>query len=99
MFTVDTDDEIYDGGAKSKTITSSLTENKDYKKIIADTKQNLEDSIPKINTAFETCDFGCLLTELEDYDKNVKKHYKEFLRATEVWDELKIKMIEDERYN
>ena len=66
---------------------------------IAETKQNLEDSIPKINTAFETCDFGCLLTELEDYDKNVKKHYKEFLRATEVWDELKIKMIEDERYN
>ncbi len=30
MFSVDTDDEIYDGGAKSKTITSSLTENKDY---------------------------------------------------------------------
>ena len=30
MFTVDTDDEIYDGGAKSKTITSSLTENEDY---------------------------------------------------------------------
>ena len=87
------------GWTKYKPLLYYITENKDYKKIIADTKQNLEDSIPKINTAFETCDFGCLLTELEDYDKNVKKHYKEFLRATEVWDELKIKMIEDERYN
>ena len=87
------------GWTKYKPLLYYITENKDYKKIIADTKQNLEESIPKINTAFETCDFGCLLTELEDYDKNVKKHYKEFLRATEVWDELKIKMVEDERYN
>lgn len=87
------------GWTKYKPLLYFITENKDYKKIIAETKQNLEDSIPKINTAFETCDFGCLLTELEDYDKNVKKHYKEFLRATEVWDELKIKMVEDERYN
>ena len=66
-----------------------------YKKIISETKKNLEESIPKINTAFETCDFSCLLTELADYDKNVKKHYKEYLRTTEVWDDLKMKIREE----
>ena len=61
-----------------------------YKKIINEAKNNLKNSIPKMNTAFETCDFSCLLKELEEYDKNVKKHYNEYIRATEIWDKLKI---------
>ena len=83
------------GWTKYKPLLYYITENKDYKNIIDTTRKNLEDSIPKINTAFETCDFGCLLTELDDYDKNVKKHYKEFIRTTEVWDELKVKIHND----
>ena len=83
------------GWTKYKPLLYYITENKDYKKIISETKKNLEESIPKINTAFETCDFSCLLTELADYDKNVKKHYKEYLRTTEVWDDLKMKIREE----
>jgi hypothetical protein len=83
------------GWTKYKPLLYYITENKNYRNIIDTTRKNLEESIPKINTAFETCDFGCLLTELDDYDKNVKKHYKEFLRTTEVWDELKVKIHND----
>ena len=83
------------GWTKYKPLLYYITEPDNYKKIISDTKKNLEESIPKINTAFETCDFSCLITELEDYDKNVKKHYKEFLRTTEIWDELKYKIREE----
>ena len=83
------------GWTKYKPLLYYITEPENYKKIIADTKKNLEESIPKINTAFETCDFECLITELEDYDKNVKKHYKEFLKTTEIWDELKYKIREE----
>lgn len=83
------------GWTKYKPLLYYITEPDNYKKIISDTKKNLEESIPKINTAFETCDFGCLITELEDYDRNVKKHYKEFLKTTEIWDELKYKIREE----
>lgn len=83
------------GWTKYKPLLYYITENENYKKIIIDTKKNLEESIPKINTAFETCDFSCLLSELDDYDKNVKKHYKEYLRTTEVWDDLKYKIKEE----
>ena len=83
------------GWTKYKPLLYYITENENYKKIIQNTKKNLEESVPKINTAFETCDFACLIKELEDYDKNVKKHYKEFLRTTEVWDDLKYKIVEE----
>ena len=80
------------GWTKYKPLLYYITENENYKKIISETRKNLEESTPKINTAFETCDFTCLLKELDDYDKNVKKHYKEFIRTTEVWDDLKKKI-------
>lgn len=80
------------GWTKYKPLLYYITEQEDYKNIIKATKINLEESIPKINTAFETCDFSCLLKELDEYNKNVKKHYQEFLRVTEVWDDLKYKI-------
>ena len=85
------------GWTKYKPLLYYLTEKENYKKIIEDTKKNLEESVPKINTAFETCDFECLIRELEDYDKNVKKHYKEFIRTTEIWDELKYKIAQENK--
>ena len=80
------------GWTKYKPLLYYITEQEDYKKIMKNTRINLEESIPKINTAFETCDFSCLLKELDEYNKNVKKHYQEFMRVTEVWDDLKYKI-------
>lgn len=83
------------GWTKYKPLLYYITEQENYKNIIKETRKNLVESIPKINTAFETCDFECLITDLDDYDKNVKKHYNEFLRTTEIWDELKQKIKEN----
>ncbi len=83
------------GWIKYKPLLYYLTEKENYKSIIENTRNNLISSVPKINTAFETCDFGCLVKELEEYNKNVKKHYKEFLRTTEIWDELKYKILQE----
>ncbi len=83
------------GWTKYKPLLYYLTDKENYRKIINNTKKNFEESIPKINTAFETCNFECLIPELEDYDKNVKKHYKEFIRTTEVWDDLKNKIKQE----
>lgn len=83
------------GWTKYKPLLYYITEKENYKKIITETRTNLEESIPKINTAFETCDFACLIPELDDYNKNVRKHYKEYLRTTEIWDELKEKIRQE----
>lgn len=82
------------GWTKYKPLLYYITDNENYKSIIKQTRENLEVSIPKMNTIFQTCDFSCLLRELDDYDKNVKKHYKEYIRTTEVWDKLKQKIKE-----
>ncbi len=83
------------GWTKYKPLLYYLIDKENYKKIIENTRKNLEESIPKINTAFETCKFDCLLTELDDYNKNVRKHYKEFIRTTEIWDDLKYKIKQE----
>lgn len=77
------------GWTKYKPLYYYITDNYNYKKIIREAKENLEKSIPKINTSFETCDFSCLLEELTEYDKKVKKHYEEYMRATQIWDKFK----------
>lgn len=77
------------GWTKYKPLYYYIVDNENYKNIIKQTKVNFEKSIPKINTAFETCDFSCLLSELTDYNKNVKKHYDEYVKATKIWDKFK----------
>lgn len=80
------------GWTKYKPLYHYIIDRDNYKSIIKTAKENLEKSIPKINTAFETCDFSCLLRELDEYDKNVKKHYNEYVKATEIWDKLKFEV-------
>ncbi len=80
------------GWIKYKPLYFYINEKENYKKIIEDSIENLEKSVDKLSEQFETCDFRSLIAELKDYDKNVKKHYKEYIRTTEIWDELKNKI-------
>ena len=84
------------GWTKYKPLYHYIVDHDDYKKIIKTAKADLERSIPKINTEFETCDFSCLLDELTEYDKNVKKHYAEYVRVTEIWDKFKFDLRDAE---
>ncbi len=85
------------GWTKYKPLLFYITDKKNYRTIIDTAKENLEKSIPKMNTAFQTCDFSCLLNELQEYDKNVKKHYAEYEKVTKVWDAIKYKIVEDSK--
>lgn len=80
------------GWIKYKPLYFYINDKENYKKIIEDSIENLEKSVDKLSEQFETCDFRSLISELKDYDKNVKKHYKEYIRTTEIWDDLKIKI-------
>lgn len=81
------------GWVKYKPLLIFITDRNNYKEIINETRKNLKLSIPKMNKAFEGSDFTCLLKELDEYDKNVEKHYKEYIRTTEVWNDLKDKLL------
>ena len=81
------------GWVKYKPLLIYITDKKNYSQIINEAKTNLENSIPKMNKIFPDYDFSCLLEELENYDKNVEKHYKEYVRANQVWNILKQKNI------
>lgn len=80
------------GWIKYKPLYFYINDKENYKKIIEDSIENLEKSVDKLSEQFETCDFRSLISELKDYDKNVKKHYKEYIRTTEIWDDLKSKI-------
>ena len=86
------------GWTKYKPLLYYITEHDKYRKIINETRSNLENSIPKINTCFETCDFSCLLKELDEYDKNVRKHYNEYKKTIEIWDRLKFQVRDNKPY-
>lgn len=81
------------GWVKYKPLLIYITDKKNYSQIINEAKTNLQNSIPKMNKVFPDYNFSCLLEELENYDKNVEKHYKEYVRANQVWNILKQKNI------
>lgn len=77
------------GWIRYKPLLYYITDNKNYKDIIKQTKTNLEKSVPKMNAVFENHDFTVLLKELDKYDKDVKKHYDEYIETNNIWDKLK----------
>ncbi len=77
------------GWIKYKPLLVYINDRKNYRKIIEESRKNLEKSIPKMSEMFKTCDFTGLLNELDKYDADVKKHYKEYVRTNEVWDGFK----------
>ena len=52
-------------------------------------REDLKESVPKIDKLFKNTDFNEIILALDEYDKNVEKHYKEYLRTNEVWDCIK----------
>lgn len=90
------------GWIKYKPLLIYITDRKNYKKMIEEARRNLEMSIPKMNEVFKSCDFTGLLKEFDEYNKNVKKHYREYIKTNEVWNLLKSKvnkLVESEKKN
>lgn len=71
-------------------------ENKDtYKENIKKVMKKLNSSASKMNHLFENSDFTKLISILEEYDENVEQHYKEFLMINDVWNRLKIQILNE----
>lgn len=84
------------GWIKYKPLLIYITNREQYKETIEECKENLNKSIPKMNKLFKTCDFHCLLEELDKYDKEVKNHYDEYIQTNKIWETIKELFISTE---
>ena len=77
------------GWIRYKPLLMYILDKEHYEEKIKVVYEKLKKSIPTINPLFENSDFNVLLKELKSYDKNVEKHYQEFLKTNEIWTRLK----------
>lgn len=73
------------GWIRYKPLLLYITQREFYDEKIKQIRQQLDVTLPKICAYFGTKDFMNVVTELELYDRNVKKHYNEFLETQRVW--------------
>ncbi len=77
------------GWIKYKPLFMYIQNKENYKENIKEAIDKLEKSVPKINKLFDSENFTDLVKDLKEYDKNVEKHYKEYLQTNEIWKRLK----------
>lgn len=77
------------GWIKYKPLYEYVTDREHYNEKISATMDNLKNGIPEINKLFDNTDFNALLTDIQEYDTNVKKHYNEYIKTNEIWNKLK----------
>lgn len=77
------------GWLKYKPLLLYIKDKKTYKQEINNIRQNLQESVPTMIKLCNDNGFYQLLDVLDEYDKNVQKHYKEFIEANEVWNKIK----------
>lgn len=80
------------GWIKYKPLLMYITDQEAYKEKIKEVYNKLKNSIPKINEMFGNDRFDNLLIELKKYDKNVEKHYDEYIRTNDIWNLIKYKL-------
>ena len=76
------------GWIRYKPLLLYITQPDSYKEKIAEMRKKLEEALPKICDYFNDSNFNNILTELEEYDKNVEKHYHAFKETQLVWSKI-----------
>jgi len=73
------------GWIRYKPLLLYITQPDHYEEKIAEMREQLNATLPKICAYFEQPDFVNIIAELEKYHKNVKKHYHEFQETQRIW--------------
>lgn len=73
------------GWIRYKPLLLYITQPDHYEEKIQEMRKQLAVTLPKICAYFEQPDFMKILTELDKYDRNVKKHYAEFRETQRIW--------------
>jgi len=73
------------GWIRYKPLLMYIAQPDSYDEKIQDMRKKLSEALPKICAYFKQPDFNNVLTELEEYNKNVEKHYIAFKETQLVW--------------
>ena len=73
------------GWIRYKPLLLYITQPDSYAEKIEEMREQLNETLPKICAYFGQPDFINVLAELEEYHKNVEKHYREFLETQRIW--------------
>ena len=73
------------GWIRYKPLLLFITHQDSYEKKIKEMRNKLQEALPKICAYFQNPDFNNVLTELEEYHKNVENHYNAFKETQMVW--------------
>ena len=84
------------GWVRYKPLLTYITKPEAYESEIEQMRRTLSGILPKLDQHFQCSGFGAILNELEEYHKNVKKHYSQYRLAQKTWEKL-IDTIEKQR--
>ena len=84
------------GWVRYKPLLLYITQRDRYDEKISEMKANLTASLPKVCDFFQSADFMNVLGELEKYDRNVEKHYRQFIASRNAWTRI-IKSFDNNR--
>jgi len=73
------------GWIRYKPLLLYITQPDSYEEKIAEMREQLVETMPKICAYFRKPEFMNVLAELDKYHKNVKKHQREFLETQRIW--------------
>ena len=73
------------GWIRYKPLLLYITQPDRYEEKIEEMREQLNETLPKICAYFGKPDFIRILAELEEYHRNVEKHYREFLETQRIW--------------
>jgi hypothetical protein len=73
------------GWIRYKPLLLYITQPDRYEEKIEEMREQLNEILPKICAYFGKPDFIRILAELEEYHRNVEKHYREFLETQRIW--------------
>lgn len=73
------------GWIRYKPLLLYITQPECYDEKIEEIRKQLKETLPKICAYFGKNDFMKILDELERYNRNVKKHNKQFIEMQDIW--------------
>ena len=73
------------GWIRYKPLLLYITDPTNYENKIEGMRKQLKETLPSICTYFNQPDFMNILVELEKYNRNVKKHYSDFIETQYIW--------------
>ena len=76
------------GWIRYKPLWLYITDPKRYEERIQEMREQLAATLPKICEYFDRNDFMKIATELENYHRNVKKHYNDFIETQQAWENI-----------